>query len=92
MNDKRWTLTISGLVQGVFYRASTQEKASSLGLTGYTRNLPDGRVEVVAEGPLDRLEALKTWCGEGPPAAKVDTVEVSEGEASGEFRGFGIRH
>lgn len=92
MSDKRWTLTISGLVQGVCYRASAQEKASSLGLTGYTRNLPDGRVEVVAEGPLDNLQALKAWCGEGPPAARVDTVEVSEGEASGEFRGFGIRH
>lgn len=51
MDTKRWQLLISGRVQGVYYRASTEQKASSLGLTGFARNLPDGRVEIIAEGP-----------------------------------------
>lgn len=88
MQNKRWTLLISGKVQGVYYRASTQEKAESLGVAGYARNLPDGRVEVVAEGPEDRLEALRQWCYDGPPAAKVDSIDTSDAPATGEFRGF----
>lgn len=66
MEIKRWCFLVSGLVQGVYYRASTQTKAVELGLTGYARNLPDGRVEVVAEGTEDKLTQLKTWCDDGP--------------------------
>lgn len=91
MDTKRWQLLISGRVQGVYYRASTGQQASSLGLTGYARNLPDGRVEVVAEGPEERLEQLKTWCLDGPPDARVDSVEVTEGTPAGEFSDFSIR-
>ena len=65
---------ISGKVQGVWYRASTQEKARELGLTGYARNLGDGRVEVVACGGDEPLEALESWLWEGPPLAEV--IEV----------------
>lgn len=65
---------VSGLVQGVCYRASTRHKAIELGLTGYARNLPDGRVEVLACGPRQGLEALEAWLWVGPPAASVSEV------------------
>lgn len=91
MDTKRWNLLISGRVQGVYYRASTEEQARDLGLTGYARNLPDGRVEVVAEGPEDQLQQLRAWCEGGPPDARVEAVEVSEEPPSGEFGGFNAR-
>ena len=66
---------VSGRVQGVFYRASTRDKALSLGLTGYACNLPDGRVEVVACGEEAAVTALAQWLREGPPLARVSGVE-----------------
>ncbi|MFT3667531.1 MAG: acylphosphatase [Pseudoxanthomonas sp.] len=65
---------VSGKVQGVFFRASTRERALDLGLSGRATNLPDGRVEVVAEGPEEALDALEAWLHEGPPAAHVESV------------------
>lgn len=62
---------IDGRVQGVCFRAATQSQASLLGLTGWVRNLPDGRVEVRAFGPADRLDELRTWLKKGPPMAHV---------------------
>ncbi|WP_375191311.1 acylphosphatase [Marinobacter sp.] len=91
MDTKRWQLLISGRVQGVYYRASTEQKASDLGLTGSARNLADGRVEVVAEGPEDRLQDLKSWCSDGPPEARVDDIDVTTHPATGEFSGFSVR-
>ncbi|MBW4933021.1 acylphosphatase [Marinobacter sp. F4206] len=91
MDMKRWNLLISGLVQGVYYRASATTRATELGLTGYARNLPDGRVEIVAEGNEDQLERLKAWCCDGPPAARVDDIEVTTAPATGEYSDFGIR-
>jgi acylphosphatase len=78
---------VSGRVQGVFYRASTREQAVRLGLGGHARNLPDGRVEVVAYGEAARLEALERWLWQGPPAAKVEAVarEACADEAPGAF-------
>ena len=90
-SPSRIHLLISGLVQGVFYRASTQAQAQALGLAGWVRNLPDGRVEVMAEGEVAALEALIDWCGSGPPSARVDVVEARELDASGEFTAFEIR-
>lgn len=84
-------MLISGKVQGVSYRATTAEKATSLGLTGYARNLPDGRVEVVAEGAQGALASLREWCNDGPPAAVVDHIDSTEASATGEFPGFGVR-
>lgn len=93
MACKRYHMVISGTVQGVWYRASTKTEASRLGLTGYVRNLPDGGVEVVAEGETDRLEQLKLWCHQGPPRARVKSVELHQQEATGEFTAFGVwRH
>lgn len=66
---------VSGRVQGVFYRASTRQRALELGVTGHARNLPDGRVEVLACGPEAAVAALCQWLWQGPPAAKVTAVE-----------------
>jgi acylphosphatase len=66
---------VGGLVQGVFFRASTQARARELGLSGYAKNLADGRVEVVASGSSDALAQLEDWLHQGPPAARVDTFE-----------------
>jgi acylphosphatase len=69
---------VSGRVQGVFYRASTRSRAEALGLTGYAKNLPDGRVEVLACGEPEAVRQLCDWLWEGPPAARVETVECRE--------------
>jgi acylphosphatase len=67
---------VAGRVQGVFYRASARLRAQALGVTGYARNLPDGRVEVLACGPAEAVESLCHWLWEGPPAAHVTAVDV----------------
>lgn len=67
---------VDGRVQGVYYRASTQAQAQALGLRGWVRNLPDGRVELRAQGTRGRVEALIDWCRKGPPAARVTSVDV----------------
>ncbi len=89
MSAARARLRVVGMVQGVFYRQSTADEAARLRLSGTVRNLPDGSVEVVAEGPRDGVEALVAWCRRGPPAARVEAVQV-EWEAptglSGPFR------
>ena len=65
---------VSGHVQGVYFRASTRERAQALGVTGYARNLRDGRVEVLACGSIDAVTALCDWLSEGPPGARVSGV------------------
>lgn len=65
---------VSGIVQGVFFRDSTCKKAKELGLTGWVKNLSDGRVEVMASGDKAKLDELEKWLHQGPPAAKVDAV------------------
>lgn len=69
---------VSGRVQGVFFRASTARKAAELGVTGHAINLDDGRVEVLAIGPADALDALCGWLRRGPPAARVDDLAVRD--------------
>lgn len=69
---------VAGRVQGVWYRASTQEQAQQLGLNGYAHNLPDGRVEVLACGAAEAVAQLQEWLWQGSPAAKVTAVECSE--------------
>ncbi len=66
---------VSGRVQGVFFRASTRDEAKRLGISGYARNLRDGRVEVLACGSAQALDELERWLAGGPPAASVTTVE-----------------
>lgn len=89
---ERVKIKVKGKVQGVFFRAHTQEKASRLGLTGWVRNTEDGGVETIAEGGRKALEDLVSWCREGPPAAVVKSVDVEWLKASGEFKGFMISY
>jgi acylphosphatase len=69
---------VTGEVQGVFFRASTRNEALRLKLRGYARNLPDGRVDVVACGDAAAVDELEQWLWQGPPAARVDDVVRSE--------------
>ena len=68
--------TVKGRVQGVFFRASTQRVAESLGITGYAINLPDGDVEVLACGPAQQVDQLGDWLQHGPDMARVDAIKV----------------
>ncbi len=88
---KRIRLVVHGRVQGVFFRDSARKLASELELTGFVRNLPDGSVEMVAEGPAPALRSLEEWAQHGPPRARVDRVEREEGEARDEFSDFHFR-
>jgi len=81
---------VSGKVQGVWFRMSTQDKAKELGLTGWARNLPDGRVEVIACGERDKITELHEWLKQGPELAKVSEV-VSEEIAWQEHDRFGVK-
>lgn len=85
---------VTGRVQGVFYRASTQAKAADLGLLGWVRNCDDGSVELAARGDEQSLAELERWLWDGPKFADVAGVEVSTldtGECNG-FREFSIRY
>ncbi len=78
---------VSGRVQGVFFRASAAQQAQRLGITGYARNLSDGRVEVLACGDSDALNSFKAWLHHGPSAAEVAAVacETQDYQALSEF-------
>lgn len=85
-----YDITVNGKVQGVFYRASTQKKAKELGVTGGVKNQADGSVYIEAEGLENQLNALVEWCKSGPPAAKVDEVEVKKADDIKGFNDFEV--
>ncbi len=87
---KQVHIFVSGRVQGVFYRANTRKTAKRLGLTGWVRNLSDGRVEIVAEGEEEPLKELIEWCHEGPQMASVTDVETEWREYEGKYEDFSI--
>lgn len=89
---RRARVLISGRVQGVFFRAHTRRKAHELGLTGFVRNLPDGRVEAVFEGDQELIEKMIAWCHRGPSGARVEAVEVTWEEFQGNFQDFHIQY
>jgi acylphosphatase len=90
MTPRRVRARVHGRVQGVFFRDSTRRHARALGVQGHARNLPDGSVEVVAEGTPDAIEALLAFLHTGPPRARVTRVDVEE-EGPGEaLDGFSI--
>lgn len=92
MATVRAHIYVEGMVQGVFYRANTVNKASSLGVVGWVRNTPDGGVEAIFEGEKDAVENVVEWCSEGPPGARVRNVNTTWEEPTGEFNGFSIKY
>ena len=87
-SKKHITIRVHGRVQGVFFRASTQEKAQELGLAGFVQNQPDGTVYLEAEGDTEALKKLEQWVRQGPRHARVEKVEVKEKEELEGFEGF----
>ena len=83
---------LSGTVQGVLFRRAITNLARRLDITGWVRNLPDGRVEVIAEGDKQRLDELVQFCRIGPSGARVTNIVVDWSDFEGEFRGFRITH
>lgn len=82
---------VAGRVQGVGFRAATQATAQRLNLRGWVRNLPDGRVEVLAAGSREALEDLERWLFQGPPGARVDGIQHLDGDAADAGTRFEIR-
>jgi acylphosphatase len=89
---KRVHAYISGRVQGVFFRAEAQRAAKGFNLTGWVRNIADGRVEAVFEGEDENVDEMLKWCHIGPPAARVEDVLTEEEPYTGEFRDFSIKY
>ena len=83
---------ISGRVQGVWFRASTKQKAEQLGLMGWVRNTADGKVEAVFEGEENVVNQMIKWCYLGPPLSKVQNIEIKKQNPTNGFEGFSIRH
>lgn len=83
---------IEGRVQGVAFRWETQRTAKKNQVRGWVRNLPDGRVEAVFEGPRLQVDAVLDWCRQGPPISRVDAVDVQWEDFKGEFDDFSITH
>ncbi|MBN2060399.1 MAG: acylphosphatase [Deltaproteobacteria bacterium] len=90
MIDIRVRLIIEGRVQGVWFRDSTRTEARRLGVRGWVKNLPDGNVEALAEGPEDKVEEFIRYCRQGPPHARVTHVDEIREEWTGEFVSFNI--
>jgi acylphosphatase len=89
MPSKRYV--ISGLVQGVCFRAYTQREGRRLGLTGWVMNLPDGRVAALAQGDEEKLAAFERFLQEGPPGARVEKVEAKEAKPDESLSDFEMR-
>ena len=90
MSKARAEVIVHGRVQGVFFRQSTVEMARAFGLTGQVRNCADGTVAAIFEGDRDKVNQALAWCHQGPPAARVDTVEADWQDYRGEFDCFKI--
>jgi acylphosphatase len=83
---------VSGRVQGVWFRARTRDKAVALGVTGFVRNLPDGTVEIVAQGEESQIDALMSWARQGPPMAEVSGLKVDEIPNDADYSSFEVRY
>jgi acylphosphatase len=90
MDRMRAHVIIEGRVQGVNFRASARDQARSIGVEGWVRNLDDGRVEAVFEGPDAAVKLMISWCYSGPRPARVDRVDVEWERPTGQERGFRI--
>lgn len=85
-------LMIHGRVQGVWFRASTQEVAGKMKIKGWVRNTPDGAVELHIQGNDAAVDEMLAWCRQGPPGALVDSIDFTEVEPAEEFKAFSIRY
>lgn len=83
-------VSISGQVQGVFFRQEAKDRARTRGVSGWVRNLPDGRVEAVFEGSRESIESVIDWCRRGPSLAEVDSIDIEWEEPLGE-QSFNVR-
>ncbi|MBN1121512.1 MAG: acylphosphatase [Anaerolineae bacterium] len=89
--NQRLHAVVHGRVQGVNFRAYTAQQAAALGLTGWIRNLPDGTVETIAEGPKEQLKKYEAYLHLGSPYAVVDSVSATYKEATNQFSDFRVR-
>ena len=89
-NAIRRRVIVSGLVQGVAFRYSARDAARRIGVSGWVKNLPDGRVEALVEGEPVRVARMVEWLRQGPPSGRVDDVQIREEQPTGEFDGFEI--
>jgi acylphosphatase len=87
----RVRIAVYGRVQGVWFRGSAQSTAQRLGVVGWARNLPDGSVEILAQGPRDAVDKLVAWCQHGPSAARVDRVSTRPEIVQDDLHEFRIR-
>ncbi len=90
--NKRVIIHVFGVVQGVFFRATTRKVANKLSINGYVKNLPDGSVKIVAEGKEEKLLKLIEFAKEGPPAANVYNIKTEWSEKKGELPSFRIAY
>jgi len=91
MKNVRSHLLVSGRVQGVLFRQHARARALEFGLTGFAKNLIDGKVEIVVEGPKEKVEEFVEWAKGGSPLCRVDNIETAEEDYTGEFDNFLIR-
>jgi acylphosphatase len=90
--EARAHVLVSGMVQGVFFRATTRDMATSYGVRGWVMNTRAGKLEAVFEGEREHVARLVEFCSKGPPGAHVDDIDVRWEEYKGEFSGFEIRY
>ena len=89
-DHERAHVYVSGEAQGVLFRDSTREKAQQRGLSGWVKNLPDGRVEALFEGPSQKVREMVGWCEQGPPHAAVENVDIEFDTAKEDLTGFEV--
>ena len=92
MIQKRIHIFVAGRVQGVFFRQSTRVMAIKNNVSGWVRNLDDGRVEIIAEGEKQNIDNFVDWCKTGPANSRVDEFELSEENSTDEFENFEVRY
>jgi len=92
MSRKCVHIFVTGRVQGVFFRQATRVVAIKNGVTGWVKNLDDGRVEILIEGDHKCVESVVEWCNFGPANSRVDNIEIGDEDYSGKFKNFEVKY
>ncbi|MGC9195827.1 MAG: acylphosphatase [Syntrophobacteraceae bacterium] len=92
MEKRRVHVWIRGRVQGVYFRAYARDAGRLIGVEGWVRNLPDGRVEAVFEGDPHKVDEMLEWCRNGSPLSRVEALAIEYETYTGEFKSFSIAH